>query len=99
MMMRISWGRVRQGSWDDYQQAYERVMAGEAGRLKGLRGRWLARDTADTDAGYTMSLWDSEEDYRAYEQSDAYREITAALQPYFSGEYRTSHCQVTYSSQ
>lgn len=38
--------------------------------IEGLRGRWLAQDVRDPDAGYAVSVWDSLEEMQAYEQSD-----------------------------
>ena len=44
-----------------------------------------------------MSLWDSQADMQAYEQSPLYREIMAPLQPFFVGEYKTYRCDVKYT--
>jgi len=42
----------------------------KAGKIPGLRGRWLAHASDDPDAGYTMSLWENEAAMPAYESSD-----------------------------
>jgi heme-degrading monooxygenase HmoA len=42
----------------------------KAGRIPGLKGRWLAHAVDDPDAGYTMSLWEDEAAMRAYEHGD-----------------------------
>ena len=58
------------------------------------------QDTADKDAGFAVSLWDSMEDMRAYEQSDLYqREILASLQPFFIGDFKTNRCEVKFAQE
>ncbi|GIX47329.1 MAG: hypothetical protein KatS3mg131_1540 [Candidatus Tectimicrobiota bacterium] len=100
MIMRITWGKLRPGQWDAFEQAYRQAVVAKSSRLKGLRGRWLVQDVQDPDAGYAVSLWDSLEDMRAYEQSEFYqREILAPLQPFFIGEFKTSYCEVKYAQQ
>jgi hypothetical protein len=42
MIMRITWGKLRAGTWQEYEQAYHEMVAGKA--VPGLRGRWLAQD-------------------------------------------------------
>ena len=61
-------------------------------------GRWLAQDSNDPDGGFAVSLWETQEDMQAYEQSDAFqRQILPALQPFFVGEYTTYRCDVKYA--
>jgi heme-degrading monooxygenase HmoA len=100
MIMRITWGKVHGGKWDAYEQAYRATVVTKSKNIRGLRNRWLARDTADQDAGFAVSLWDSLDDMRAYEQSDFYqKEILAPLQPFFVGEFKTYHCEVRYGQE
>jgi heme-degrading monooxygenase HmoA len=100
MIMRITWGKVHAGKWDAYEQAYRNTVVAKSKNIRGLRSRWLARDTADKDAGFAVSLWDSLDDMRAYEQSDFYqKEILAPLQPFFVGEFKTYHCEVRYGQE
>jgi heme-degrading monooxygenase HmoA len=95
MMMRITWGKLRPGTWAAYEQAYQATVAGKT--VAGLRGRWLAQDVQDPDGGFAVSVWDSLEAMQAYEQSTVFRqEIQPTLQPFFVGEYTTSRCDVKY---
>lgn len=96
MIMRITWGKLRSGSWQEFEQAYHNVVAGQA--VKGLRGRWLAQDLNDPDGGFSVSLWETQADLQAYEQSEVFQnQIRPALQPFFAGEYTTYRCDVKYS--
>ena len=69
MMLRIIHGKLKPGTWDSYERAYKDVMA-KAGKIPGLRGRWLAHAVDDPDAGYTMSLWENEAAMRSYENGE-----------------------------
>lgn len=46
MMLRIIHGKLKPGTWDSYERAYKDVMA-KAGKIPGLRGRWLAPASDD----------------------------------------------------
>jgi heme-degrading monooxygenase HmoA len=100
MIMRITWGRIHPGKWDEYEKTYNATVVAKSKDIKGLRGRWLAQDMADKDTGYAVSLWDSVEDMQAYEQSDFYKkEILAPLQPFFINAFTTSRCDVKYAQE
>jgi heme-degrading monooxygenase HmoA len=64
MMVRIIHG-PKPGTWASYKRAYKEVVA-KAGKIPGLKGRWLAHADDDPDAGYTISLWENDAAMRAY---------------------------------
>ena len=99
MVIRITWGKLQPGKWDEFECTYNATVVAKGKNVKGLRGRWLAQDATDTDTGFAVSLWDSMTDVQAYEQSALYKEIVAPLQPFFVGEYRTYRCEVKYSEE
>jgi len=100
MIMRITWGKLPPGQWSAYEQTYNATVVGKSTNSKGLRGRWLAQDVQDHDAGYAVSRWDSLEDMKAYEQSDFFKqEIVAHLQPFFVGDFKTTSCEVKRSQE
>jgi heme-degrading monooxygenase HmoA len=97
MIMRITWGKLRPGSWNEFERTYKATVATKGGTSKGLRGRWLLQDTADADTGFAVSLWENAAEMQAYEKSDLYqKEFAPALQPFFVGEYKTYRCEVKY---
>ena len=97
MIMRITWGKLQPGSWNEFEKTYSATVAAKGGQITGLRGRWLLQDTDDKDTGFAVSLWESAAEMQAYEQSDLYRqEFAPALQPFFVGEYKTYRCEVKY---
>lgn len=100
MIMRITRGKLHPGTWDAFKQEYEVTVAAKSHHVDGLRGRWLAQDMHDPDAGYSVSVWDSVEEMRAYEHSHFYmHEILPALQPFFVGDFSTTYCDVQVSQQ
>ena len=60
MMVRIIHGKLKAGTWGSYERTYKEVVA-NAGKIPGLKGRWLAHEVDNPDAGYTISLWENEE--------------------------------------
>jgi hypothetical protein len=89
-MLRIIHGKLKPGTWDAYERAYKNVTT-KAGKIPGLKGRWLAHAVDDPDAGCTMSLWENEAAMRAYENSEVLEStILPQLKPFFSGEYTTT---------
>ena len=99
MMLRIIHGKLRPGTWDLYERAYKEVTA-KAGRIPGLKGRWLAHAVDEPDAGYTMSLWESEAAMRTYENGEILEKtILPRLKPFFSGDYTTTRCEVRFAEE
>ena len=95
MVIRITWGRLRAGTWSDFERTYrENVIDGKT--VKGLRGRLLVQDSGDKDTGFAISLWDNLADMETYEQSAVFKEFLAKLEPFFVGEYKTHRCEVKY---
>jgi hypothetical protein len=96
MLIRITWGRLRPGTWSDFERTYrENVIDGKT--VKGLRGRLLVQDSGDKDTGFAMSLSDNLADMESYEQSELFKEFTALLQPFVVGEYKTYRCEVKHT--
>src|SRR5215475_15952245 len=56
MIMRITWGKLRPGSWSEFEKTYNATVAAKGGNVNGLRGRWLLQDSADKDTGFAVSL-------------------------------------------
>ena len=97
MFTRISWGKIQDGKWEEFEAAFKDVVA-KAGKQPGLKGRLLLRDKVDPNADFTLSIWESEKDMRNYENSKTMKDIVLpAIEPFFTGEYKTSFAEVCYS--
>jgi len=95
MHARITWGKVKPGHWERYEETYRSELVASE-KPEGLRGRMLLRDTEDPDSGGTVSLWETEEDLRAYEQGELRARVLPLMQEHFSGEFHTHCCEVRH---
>lgn len=93
MIMRVSWGKIRPGMWDRFEQLWSE----SAARMRdsaGLRAHWLLKDPEHVCAGYSISLWDSME---AIDAAPAMGKIKPELAECFTGQYVLSCCEVRAS--
>jgi heme-degrading monooxygenase HmoA len=93
MYVRISWGRVHPGSWEDYEKAFKESVEA-AGHVNGLVARALNRDIDDPNTGYSISWWDSAEAMEAYETGAAVDLIQPRIEQYFGGAFITNRLEV-----
>lgn len=97
MHARISWGKIQPGQWDAFENAFKTAV-GKAGPQPGLKGRLLFRDSNDPDAGFTLSIWASEAEMTAYENSPTMKEeVLPEIEKFFTGEYTTTNVEMRYS--
>lgn len=93
--MRIVWGKILPGKWDEFEAAFKASMAAR-GNQKGLENHWLARDQNDPDAGYSITVWASEGDMKSFWDSPTRKKVMASLEPYYVNQFTTTHCEVRY---
>ena len=99
MFMRINWGKIKPGSWEEYEKRYIRVADEQQQASGGPVARWLLRDMDDPDAGYAVSLWNTEQDLRNYSSSpETRKKIEAEFGELFTGEFSTKLCEVRHST-
>jgi heme-degrading monooxygenase HmoA len=96
MWMRITWGKVRPGTWTPFEELYARIAdPGTAG----LVGRQLVRDTIDTDTFFAISVWETREAIAAWEGSEQYHtNFLNLIDPFMLGAYAVSVCDIRYAS-
>jgi heme-degrading monooxygenase HmoA len=94
MFMRISWGRIRSGQWEEYERRFDKLAAAQTA-AGGPKRRWLVRDLDEPDAGFAISLFDTEEEMRAWSNDPAARQRTQSeMSDVYIGDYRTRQCEV-----
>lgn len=94
MFMRISWGRIKAGKWDEYEKRFDRLAAAQTAS-GGPKRRWLVRDIDDKDAGFAISVFDTEAEMRAWSNDPAARERTQKeMSDLYVGDYRVRQCEV-----
>lgn len=96
MYMRIVWGKILPGKWNEFETAFKTAMANR-GDLGGLVNHWLAQDQADPNAGYSVTLWDSEASMQAFWNSQKRRDVMAPLEAFYVNQFTVTNCAVKYS--
>lgn len=95
-IMRITSGKLRPGSWDQFEIAYRQAVEQAAG-VPGLLGRSLVRDTSDPDAGFSISLWENVAVMETHKASAFADKLNGLLEPYYLGDYHITVCEVRYT--
>ena len=95
MYIRMVWGKLLPGSWDEYEKHYHENLVAGSGGIKGLNERQLLRSTEDPDEGISVSIWDTFEDMRAYETGGYRQEMARGVDHLYRGEYWVRHFEVT----
>ena len=94
MFARVAWGKVKPGTWQDYERFYHDEVVPKTRDLKGLVFRELLQGADDQNEGISLSLWESREALEAYEQSDAYGQIIEHGRAFYVGEFWVKHFDV-----
>lgn len=91
MFMRITWAKLRPNTFDAHAEKHRSLRRETAG----LKARWLARDTNDSDAIFALSLWETREAMQAWENSDFYTQVyLPTLRADMEADYSVSVCEV-----
>lgn len=98
MFMRIIWGRIKEGQWQEYENRFKKLA--EANVAKGgPKKRWLVRDVDEPDAGFAISAFDTEAELRGWADNPEARErVKQEMADLYVGDYRVRNCEVRYES-
>ena len=91
MLARVAWGKVKPGTWSEYERLYRDELLPASRDVKGLAYRRLLHSTDDPDEGISITIWESREDLEAYERSATYSAFTDRVRGFFVGEYWIKH--------
>ncbi len=94
MWARVAWGKVKPGTWDEYERVYRELILPASRNVTGLRFRELLRGADDPNEGISLTLWDSREDMEAYERSGTYQGFLERVKEFYVGEYWIKHFDV-----
>ena len=94
MYIRVVWGRLQGGSWDEYERHYRDRVAEATKGVKGLRERQLVRSTEDPDEGMSLTFWDTLDDMLQFDRSDTRQELVRQVEHLYRGEYWVKHFEV-----
>ncbi len=91
MIVRVFWGRIKLGMWDDYERHYHENVVPMAQGMTGFRGRQLMRSTVNPDEGISITLWDTIENLGNYERSPRRQQVTLGGERFYAGNYWIGH--------
>lgn len=100
MYVRVVWGRLRYGTWDEYERYYIERVIPSTKDMQGLQERYLLRSIDDPDEGISLTVWDTLEDIDRYETSGVRRDLAQNAEQFFqplaypTGEYQVNHYQI-----
>ena len=98
-LIMTAWGKLRLGSWDQYEQYYRDTVMKIEGEPIGLVDRMLLRSVEDPDEGVSVSVWESEDALVRYERSEQRRNIAQEVDNLYRGQFWVKHFMVTDSNQ
>jgi heme-degrading monooxygenase HmoA len=94
MFARLAWGKVKSGTWGEYERIYHEEILPATRDVKGLSLRELLQGADDPDEGISLTLWDSREDLDAYERSSLHQELVERARAFYVGEFWVKHFDV-----
>ena len=94
MFARVAWGKVKPGTWEEYERIYHDEIVPATRDIKGLHLRELLRGTDDPEEGISLTLWESREDLDAYERSSLHQELVDRARAFYVGEFWVKHFDV-----
>ncbi len=99
MLARVAWGKVKPGSWEEYERVYREHIVPASRGVKGLHFRELLRGADDPNEGISLTIWESREDLEAYERGDTYQRFLDQVKGFYVGEYWIKHFDVRLGEQ
>ena len=99
MFARVAWGKVKPGTWEEYERLYRDDILPSTRNVQGLVFRELLRGADDPNEGISLTLWERREDLDAYEQSDLYQGLVDRARAFYVGDYWVKHFDVRLGEQ
>jgi heme-degrading monooxygenase HmoA len=78
MFARVAWGKVKLGSWDEYERTYREEILPASRGVRGLHFREMLQGTDGPNEGISLTLWESREDLDEYERDLPVRPFSTA---------------------
>jgi len=94
MFARVAWGKVKPGTWEEYERIYREEIVPASRSVPGLHFRELLRGTDDPNQGISLTLWESRADMEAYERGPTYQGFLERVKGLYVGEYWIKHFDV-----
>jgi heme-degrading monooxygenase HmoA len=99
MFARVAWGKVKPGTWEEYERLYRDDILPSTRDVKGLVFRELLQGADDPNEGISLTLWETRQDLDAYEQGDLYQGVVDRARAFYVGDYWVKHFDVRLGEQ
>jgi heme-degrading monooxygenase HmoA len=90
----VAWGKLRLGTWDEFEKFYKERVEPTTKTVMGLRERQLLRSLEDPDEGMSVSIWEFQEDLLNYERSEIRQTLAKEVEHLYRGEFWVKHFEV-----
>ena len=98
MYVRVLWGRLRQGMWDEYERYYSEHIEPVSRGMEGFRGRQLLQSTESPEEGMSITMWDTLEALRGYDADPRRQEVGKGVQHMYTGKYWVRNFEIKMST-
>ncbi len=83
----------------DYEGRYKKLAEANVAQ-GGPKRRWLVRDIDEPDAGFAISLFETEDEMRNWANDPEARErVKKEMSELYVGDYRVRNCEVRYQTE
>lgn len=97
MYVRMFWGRLKMGTWNEYESHYKQNIVPAHKKMKGFKGIQLLRSLDNQDEGISITLWDSKENSDAYAKSPTRDRLAKEADKLYTGDYWVKQFEVKIS--
>ena len=94
MYVRMVWGHLRPGRWEEYENYYREKVFPLDETIEGLLSRSVLKGIDGEDEAVSMSVWNTDEELHRYENSNLRKQFADDIQrnyatswSYITGEY------------
>ncbi len=94
MVVRMFWGKLRMGKWEEYERYYNETVVPTTPRMERFRGRQLLRRLENPDEGISLTFWENSQDLEKYARSPKRQKVARASESLYTGEYWVKHYEV-----
>lgn len=99
MFAHVAWGRLKEGTWEEYEGIWREVVLPTVGEILGLKRRMLIHSTEDPDEGMSISLWENADSLQEYVHSGQLEQLSSRLEHVYRDEWWLKSFEVRFDEE
>lgn len=99
MFAHVAWGRLKEGTWEEYERIWREQVLPTVGEIPGLKRRMLIHSTDDPDEGMSLSMWDDAESVERYVESGQLDQLSSNFEHVYKGEWWLKSFEVRFDEE